>query len=320
MLNEVSIEIMRRCPNNCIYCSSLSDDKCTEILEYERFVSVVKDAADLGAKIICLSGGEPFLHPRIVDMTAYIESLGLQSFIYTSGIIINAQNEKGSLDNDVLKAISGIVTKLIFNFEAASPEIYDRIMGTNGCFEKMKQSVLDANSFSITTEAHFVPMKLNIGEVTNAVMLCKELGISKISFLRLVLHGRALQNERLIALSDEELIRLKASLEVLQKNAPVDIRIGVPLSSDISCLKCEAARGKLNIKYDGKVFPCEVFKSEQMIHRLNGLKPDNIFDDSLRDIYNSSKYLQRIRELSQNFSSGKHCETCIGQYLINSSE
>jgi MoaA/NifB/PqqE/SkfB family radical SAM enzyme len=289
-------------------------------LEYEKFVSVVKDAADLGAKTICLSGGEPFLHPRIVDMTAYIKSLGLQSFIYTGGIIVNAQNEKVSLDKDILKAISGVVTKLIFNIEAATPEIYDRIMGTNGCFEKMKQSVLDANGFSITTEAHFVPMKLNIGEVTNTVALCRELGISEISFLRLVLHGRALQNEREIALSDEELAQLKDSLEVLQKTSSIGIRIGVPLSSDISCRKCEAARGKLNIKYDGKVFPCEVFKNDRMIHRLNGLKPDSIFDGSLRDIYNNSKYLQQIRELYQNFSSGKHCETCIGQYLINSGE
>jgi len=250
-------------------------------------------------------------------MTAYIKSLGLQSFIYTSGVIINAQNEKVSLDNDVLKVISGFVTKLIFNIEAATPEIYDRIMGTKGCFEKMKQSVLAAIGFSIATEAHFVPMKLNIGEVSNAVALCKELGVSKISFLRLVLHSRALQNKQQIALSDEELAQLKDSLGILQQNAAIDIRIGFPLSSDILCGKCEAARGKLNIKYDGKVFPCEVFKSDRVIHRLNGLKPDSIFDGSLKDIYNNSKYLQQIREFSHKFSSGKHCETCVGQYLIN---
>ena len=318
MLNEVSIEIIRKCPNNCIYCSSMSDDKCSEILEYEKFVSVVNDAAYLGAKTICLSGGEPFQHPGIVDMTAYIKTLGLQSFIYTSGISINAQNGKVSLDTKVLKAISGIVTKLIFSIEAVTPEIYDCIMGTNGCFDKMKQSVLDANNFSIATEAHFIPMKININEVADVAALCRELGISKISFLRLVLHGRALQNKRQKALSDEELTRLKHSLEELKKNTGDDIRIGVPLSLDNSCGKCEAARGKLNIKYDGKVFPCEVFKNSPNIKHLNGLKPDSIYNNSLRDIYSNSKYLYRVRELSQDFSFGKHCETCIGQYLINS--
>jgi len=317
MLKELSIEITRKCSSNCIYCSSLSDDKCSEILEYERFISVVKDAADLGAQTISLSGGEPFLHPRIVDIIAYVNSLGLQSFVYTSGIIIDAQNRKKSLDKDVLEAISGTVTKLIFNIEAATPEIYDRIMRTNGCFEKMKQSVSDANSFSITTEAHFVPMKLNIGEATNTIALCKELGIARISFLRLVLHGRALTHEKELALSNEEFIRLKVFLEKAQKNTDINIRIGVPLSSDFSCHKCEAANGKINIKYDGKVFPCEVFKNGRLAHQLKGLEPDSVFEDSLLNIYKHSKYLQRVRELSQDFSCGEHCETCIGQYLIN---
>jgi MoaA/NifB/PqqE/SkfB family radical SAM enzyme len=298
----------------------MSDDKCSEILEYERFASVVKDAADLGAKTICLSGGEPFLHPRIVDMTAYINSLGLQSFVYTSGIVFDAANQKKPLDKDVLKAISGTVTKLIFNIEAATPEIYDRIMGTNGCFEKMKQSVSYANSFSIITEAHFVPMKININEVADTVALCKELNVSKTSFLRLVLHGRALTHEKELSLSGDEILQLKILLEKTQKNADVNIRIGIPFSSDFSFHKCEAANGKINIKYDGKVFPCEVFKNDRAEHLLEGLKPDSIFEGSLRDIYYNSKYLQRVRELSRDFSCSKYCETCIGQHLINYSK
>jgi MoaA/NifB/PqqE/SkfB family radical SAM enzyme len=210
MLKEVSIEIIRRCANNCVHCSSLSGEKCSEILEYELFVSVVTDAARLGAKTICISGGEPFLHHRIVDMIAFVRSIGLQSYVYTSGIILDTQNNKVSLNRDILRAISDKVTKLIFNVEAANPETYNSIMGTEGCFEKMKQSILDASSFSIVTEAHFVPMRLNINEMKETVALCKKLGVPKISFLRLVLHGRAQFNESKIALSADEFLRFTA--------------------------------------------------------------------------------------------------------------
>lgn len=320
MLKELSIEIIRRCPNNCVHCSSLSDERCSEIMEYERFVSVVKDAVNLGAKVICLSGGEPFLHSRIVDMIEFVHSLGLDSYVYTSGIIFDVQKQRAPLDNNVLRAIVGKVTKLIFNIEAGAAHTYDMVMGTRGCFEKMKQSVTMANDLSILTEAHFVPMKLNINEVEETVSLCKELNISKISFLRLVLHGRAQQNEQRIALSREEFLRLQADLEALQKKSNLDIRIGVPLSTDVSCHKCEAANGKLNIKYDGNVFPCEVFKNGRVQLRLRGLTPDCIHEHSLLDIYRNSKYLQLVRELSQEFSGGGHRETCIGQYLINNDE
>jgi MoaA/NifB/PqqE/SkfB family radical SAM enzyme len=284
------------------------------------FVSVVTDAARLGARTICISGGEPFLHPRIVDMIGFVKSLGLQSYVYTGGIIFDARNNKVSLDRDILQAIPGKVTKLIFNVEAADLETYNSIMGTEDCFEKMKQSILDANSFSITTEAHFVPMKLNMNEIEKTVVLCKELGVSKISFLRLVLHGRAQLNEPKIALSTDEISRLKSSLKALQQNAGIGIRIGVPLSSDILCHKCEAADGKLNIKYDGRVFPCEVFKNDRVWGQLKGLNPDSIYNCSLYEIYNDSPYLKYVRDYSRSYNCGKYGETCIGQHLISEKE
>lgn len=320
MLNEVSIEVIRKCPNNCVHCSSMSDANCREILAYDRFVSVVSDAATLGAKTICLSGGEPFLHPKIVDMIEFVKSLGLASYIYTSGVIYDAQKKRSSLDNEVLNSIAGKVTKLIFNIEAGTAKTYDLIMGTNGCFEKMKQSLKLANDLAILTEAHFVPMKLNVHEVEKTIELCEEFSVSKISFLRLVLHGRAQQNEHRIALAIDEFLQLQAQLNCLQRSSKINIRIGVPLSSEVTCHKCEAANGKLNIKYDGKVFPCEVFKNNRISQRLNGLEPESIYEKSLMSIYNDSQYLQLVRKLSQEYFSEVHCETCVGQYLINSEE
>jgi len=317
MLKEVSIEIIRKCPNNCLHCSSLSDENCKEVLDYSRFTEVVQNAAELGATTICLSGGEPFLHNQVSDMIWFISSLGLQTCVYTSGIVFDAKNHRTSISKEVLKDIPHKMTRLIFNIEAATQSIYNKIMGTADCFEKMKQSVRDANSFAITTEAHFVPMKLNIGEVESVVDLCSELNISKLSFLRLVLHGRAQTNESNIALSGEALEKLKAVLKKVKEKSKVDIRIGVPLSTEISCYKCEAANGKLNIKYDGYVFPCEVFKNDRISHCLKETKPESIHNKQLLDIYANSKYLNVVRGLSKEFSCGGHCETCVGQYLIS---
>ncbi|MDD4295338.1 MAG: radical SAM protein [Ruminiclostridium sp.] len=316
MLKEVSIEIIRKCPNKCLHCSSLSDENCVEILDYDRFVAVVQDAYKLGVKTICLSGGEPFLHRRIADMIGFVASLGLQAYVYTSGIMLHENNERASISKSILKKISSKVTKLIFNIEAAVQSTYDEIMGTTDCFEKMKQSVRDAHSFNITTEAHFVPMKLNVGEVRAVVELCKELNVSKLSFLRLVLHGRAQANKSRITLSDDELEKFKAELEALKKQSDLDIRIGVPLSTDALFHKCEAANGKLNIKYDGNVFPCEVFKNERMAQVLNDLETANIYGSTLLDIYSNSEYLKAIRLLSEKYTCGRNCETCLGQYLL----
>ena len=318
MLEEISIEIIRKCPNECLHCSSSSDEESIEILEYNLFMSVVRDAKDLGARRICLSGGEPFLHKKIVEMIEFASLLGLETYVYTSGIVLDKNGLKASINKDTLEAISKKVTKLIFNIESANEDIYNIIMGTTGCFRIMKQSVIDANNFSIKTEAHFVPIKLNIGETQDVIYLCKELKISEISFLRLVLQGRALLNKSKIHLSDEEFTEYKKLLNELKKQSEIPIRIGVPLTSDSSCHKCKAAKGKLTIRYDGRVFPCEVFKNNNVLYNLNGVTPESIYDKSLRDIYCDSAYLQWVRKLSQEDCSQVDCfEICIGQRLIS---
>ena len=260
------------------------------------------------------------MHNMIADMVLFVATLGMQTYIYTSGIVFSGDRQRASLNADVLKTISSKVTKLIFNIEAASSGTYDRIMGTIGCFEKLKQSIRDTHNCGIVAEAHFVPMKPNISEVKEVIALCRELSVSKLSFLRLVLHGRAQFNMNEIALSSEELSDFRILLNDLKELSDVDIRIGVPLSLDASCHKCEAANGKINIKYNGKVYPCEAFKNDFVKTRLQGLQPQSIYDDSLSDIYRSSQYLRLVREMSREFAHDDHCETCIGQYLISRSE
>jgi radical SAM protein with 4Fe4S-binding SPASM domain len=158
---------------------------------------------------------------------------------------------------------------------------------------------------------------LNIDEIEQTIELCRNLGIVKISFLRLVLHGRALRNENAISLNEKELVQLKKFLSDIKLGEDIQIRVGVPLSSNLSCHKCEAANGKLNIKYNGYVYPCEVFKNERAARQLNGYAPENIRKKSLIEIYRSSAYLDYVRKLSQSYTQEKHCESCIGQYLTD---
>ena len=315
MLKEISIEIIRKCPNNCLHCSSLSDKYCNEIMPLDKFKEVIIDAAELGAKTICLSGGEPFLHSDIEKMVNFVYEMGLSCYIYTSGIVLNNDCYE-SLSLEMLSRINKRVTKLIFNLEAAKESTYDRIMGTKGCFPKVKKSITNANSCNIITEIHFVPMKLNMYEIEDIVGLSEQLKVSKISFLRLVVHGRALKNKDIIALSNKEYDLVKSKLKALQMDSKISIRLGVPLSDGNSCHKCEAANGKLNIRYDGKVFPCEVFKNYDFMHSLPGLVPMDIYNNRLKTIYLQSKYLTCVRNISNEFFAQNDKETCIGQELI----
>ena len=297
MLREMSIEVIRKCPNHCLHCSSSSSANCNEVISFDLFKKVVDGAANLHLQTVCFSGGEPFLHPDIVKMVKYVSDKGIQAYIYTSGIYMNQKSVMSSIPRVILLQIKDVVTKLIFNIEAATDKFYNKIMGTVGCFPYLKKTVSDAVAMGITCEAHFVPMKYNIDEIEKTLQFCQDMGISKVSFLRLVPHGRALINKESILLTDKELEELKKRLLTIQKQGHYSIRIGVPLSDSQSETHCEAAIGKLNIKYDGTVYPCEVFKNISKLTTGFGM-PEN------------------IREFISNFCQSGNCENCAGQFFI----
>ena len=37
MLKEISIEVIRKCPNRCLHCSSCSNENCSEIISFDKF-------------------------------------------------------------------------------------------------------------------------------------------------------------------------------------------------------------------------------------------------------------------------------------------
>ena len=315
MLSEISIEILQRCPNRCIYCSSHSNPQATHIIPFEIIKNVIDDAKSLGCKTVCLSGGEPFLHPQILNIISYIAKQQLICYVYTSGIYM--KNEVySSLPNEYIEAIRGMVDKVIFNVEADSSVLYDQIMGTDvGGFDMMKKSINDCVSSGLVVETHVVPMQVNFKHLKSIFEMCYQLGVSKVSILRLVLQGRALVNLSLVKLTGEDSREVTKLIKALKEAYKGKVRIGLPYSDSNCRIYCKAASDKINVRYDGNVYPCEVFKDDLLNAKL-GCEPDNVWKDSFYDLYQNSPYLNVVRKSIEVFKKEDGDETCYGQFKI----
>ena len=315
MLSEISIEILQRCPNRCIYCSSHSNPQATHIVSFEIIKNIIDDAKSLGCKTVCLSGGEPFLHPQILDIISYIAKQQLICYVYTSGIYMKDE-VYSSLPNEYIEAIRGMVDKVIFNVEADSSALYDQIMGTDvGGFDMMKKSINDCVSSGLVVETHVVPMQVNFKHLKSIFEMCYQLGVSKVSILRLVLQGRALVNLSLVKLTGEDSREVTKLIKALKEAYKGKVRIGLPYSDSNCRIYCKAASDKINVRYDGNVYPCEVFKDDLLNAKL-GYEPDNVWKDSFYDIYKSSPYLNVVRRRIEAFKKEDGDETCYGQFKM----
>ena len=310
MIKEMTLEITQLCLNDCIYCSSCSNSKTDKNnMNVNIIYEVLEDAANLGIKELNLSGGEPFLHKNIIEIIDRARLLGLEVTIYSSGLCSNGIMYLPIPDNYINRCKELGVKKIVFNMQSYNDEIHKII--TNG---ELKQSIRDKSiqkciNSGIDTEINIVPMKINMNEI---MMICDNainLGCNKINLLGLVMQGRCNNNKEKIIMSKEDVHLLKHGIIPKIKEKYGDkIRVGSPLSEN-SSTRCNAISGRISIRYDGYVFPCEAWKH---CDRFDDYKPLNVYKRKLSQILQTSHYLKSIKNYIDALKDVK-CSECPAQ-------
>ena len=91
-MKESFLHVSRVCDNDCIFCGFPQSDYYLQIFDLKQ---KVLESKKKGCNLISLTGGEPLLYPRIVELISFINSQGLESRITTNGL--NAS--KGLIDD-----------------------------------------------------------------------------------------------------------------------------------------------------------------------------------------------------------------------------
>ncbi len=88
MVKDLCFEVIEKCLNNCMFCSSNSNCNKNKIIEFEDFKRTIDYFISTGGiEELSISGGEPFLHPDLLRMVEYAKSKGIRIVIFTSGVV-----------------------------------------------------------------------------------------------------------------------------------------------------------------------------------------------------------------------------------------
>ena len=77
---------IRRCNLSCTYCNEYDD--YSKPVPVETMIARINRLADLGTRIITLSGGEPLLHPELDDIIAAMRRRGVLACMITNGYLL----------------------------------------------------------------------------------------------------------------------------------------------------------------------------------------------------------------------------------------
>lgn len=260
-LTELTIEVTQKCPNACLFCSSLASSTSKQFLNASAVCRIGEEAVNLGLRNVCLSGGEPLCHPEIVAITSGLHAIGLGIYFYTTGLTLKHNGIAAPFKD--WRVFRGTLAKVVFNIQSTDASVHDRLVGRSEALRLTHESLLCALQTGVDVEVHIVPNLANLSTLKTTVDELTSWGVKRISFLRMVYQGYARQHLDELYLDKASRQHLSEILLGLSQKPPtgLDLRFGIPFSGDVQAVKhCTAACQKLIVRYDGKVLPCEAFK------------------------------------------------------------
>lgn len=307
-LNELTIEVTQKCPNKCLFCSSFSSNRSTHFIPVNKILEIGVNARYLGLSTVFLSGGEPLCHPDLLNIVQGLSNVGIDPWIYTCGQYID----------DSLKAqpyfgwpnFKKYNPKVIFNIQSFDASVHDKLVNCDGSHNRTHKSLHYAIDAGLRVEIHIIPMKDNLSSLVETVRRYSAIGVQRVSFLRLVIQGCARKNHQHLLLDANEEIALRRIYSELSNSDwnGTDLRFGIPWGNILTKIsRCNAGDGKLVIRYDGAVLPCEGFKDATR----GGIILGSIETDSLSTLLVKSSECAELQALK--ICALAHDEQCAAQ-------
>lgn len=247
-----------KCNLECKYCFNWKHDTS---FVYEDALRILQIARKKGHKYVAITGGEPFLHPRILDILKYAHELGFWITILTNGTII---------DSEIIECLKLLPrTQIRISVDGGNAETHDSIRG-DGTFNRTLANIKLLVQNKIFVGIGLTVYEDNISEIEDVFKIAMETGC--VSF-------RAIPVLRLNKGKDAP-IPYNIHIKVIEKLIDLSIKykdhVDLQEFDSVTNIPIEAIFAKrcmAGVTYFGvnpsTVFPCELLEASDDIIPLS---------------------------------------------------
>jgi len=310
MQNEIVLEapltinwaINNSCNFACRHCYSRNDTH--DELPRDVLFSCLEKVARAGVLSVNFGGGEPLMHPHLLEIASLARGLGLRVSMNSNGWLIDEQMA-------VALKTAGF-TKVGISIDSHLPEIHDRFRGVPGSHARAAAALGHLAAAGIATSISTVICHINNDTVEELVDFALQNGAGQLNFHNFKCSGLGLANKDELDLSPEEWkVFYRGALAAKAREKVLDISLDDPIiallgARDTASMVKGSVCGKLslNIKSNGDMTPC-------------GFIPvviGNIAKDDLRTVWRESAVLDKMRNKKPTgkCSGCSKYEDCLG--------
>lgn len=315
-LEELYIEILDKCNLKCRHCSSEACQENNTFMELKTYKILIRECMELGLKKVCISGGEPLLHPNLLDMIKFTKDNDLDVTVYSCGVNYINKVYCGFKEEVFEELKIAGAKNIIFSMHGLEQE-HNHITDNEKSYKFLKETIENCKKANLEFEIHTVPMTINYAKIEDVIKEAKNIGAKRVSILRLVPQGRLKENLDL-EMNEKQYKEFNKITKSIMKKYGEYLRIGHPLNVILNHCNtgCNAGENKILLDVYGNCYPCEAFKMA-----LKG-KTSNYFEKSIKDIWEDDYILNELRNKSLpeecgNCSERESCNGgCFGQRYL----
>ncbi|AWX15703.1 hypothetical protein CEP48_05735 [Mergibacter septicus] len=310
-IKTLQIEVTGVCNLKCKHCRAYYDptDHINLDLIKKLFCFI-----DHNEKVnVTISGGEPFLHPKIIDILKFVSSQNIGILVITT----NGYHIKDRVIDEILDFnYKNIVFQI--SLDSCNEDTHNKFRGNKNSFKNSLESIkkLTNKGFFVSTRTTLIPD--TIMEKERIIDLVTSYGAKRVSFGTVVPSGNAASCAKNIFVTSahkkkhfDEFFRLK------EKYVGIEIETEDPLKviheksswknidndfiNNVDCYigGCDAGIGQLNIYSNGDITPCALFNK-----KILNLNEHSI--EEARKIYCESDVIRSL--ILRDFSNS--CKNC----------
>ncbi|MDX2257967.1 MAG: pyrroloquinoline quinone biosynthesis protein PqqE [Hyphomicrobiaceae bacterium] len=279
-------ELTHRCPLQCPYCSNPVDlERVNSELATADWVSVMRQAGELGILQVHLSGGEPTARRDLEEIVAAARDAGLYSNLITAGVLLKKERLAALRD-------AGLdhVQLSIQDVDQANA---DRIAAYKGGAAKKHEVAQWVKDLDLPLTLNAPLHRQNIASLPAIIEYAVEIGAGRLEVAHIQYYAWALKNRAALMPTREAFMRtadiVDEARERLKGILLIDFVVPDYYAKYPKPCMGGWGRGIINVTPSGKVLPCHAAES------LPGLEFDNVRDKPLRDIWLNGQAFQKYR-------------------------
>jgi radical SAM protein with 4Fe4S-binding SPASM domain len=286
---SISFEPTTSCNLRCPECPSglRSFTRPTGMLEKDLFQRTIDELSDTLMYLVFYFQGEPYLHPKFLEMAQYASQKGIYTATSTNAHYLTDENAK--------KTVESGLDRLIISIDGTSQEVYEQYR-VGGKLEKVLEGTRNIIKWKKALKSNtphvifqFLVVKPNEHQIEEVKKLAEEMGIDEVGLKTAQIYDYEDGSELIPTIEKYSRYSKKADGTFKIKNKLVD--------------HCWKMWHSCVITWDGLVVPCCFDKDAH--HRLGDMKTQ-----TFTELWKGESYQEFRQILIKSRSEIEMCKNC----------